>query len=87
MHSPDGALKAVLAGADAVQVVSVLLKHGPRVMEPLVAGFREWMERHHHERIDQFRASLNLKRCDDAGAFERANYIRTLQSWKVLPSA
>jgi dihydroorotate dehydrogenase (fumarate) len=83
IHTPTGALKALLAGAHAVQVVSVLLRHGPRVMAPLVAGVQTWMEQRGYTSIEDFRGSLNLSRCHDPSAFERANYIRTLQTWKV----
>jgi dihydroorotate dehydrogenase (fumarate) len=83
IHASDGAAKAILAGAHAVQLVSVLLRHGPQVMTMLVEGLQRWMRTHSYESIDAFRGVLNLRRCRDASAFERANYIRTLQSWKV----
>jgi len=83
IHTFGGAAQAILAGAHVVQLVSVLLKHGPSVIPMLVEGLRAWMRDHGYERIDDFRGLLNLRRCRDASVFERANYIRTLQSWKV----
>jgi dihydroorotate dehydrogenase (fumarate) len=83
VHAFDGAVKAILAGAHAVQLVSVLLKHGPHTLVTLVEGLQRWMTKHGFENIDAFRGLLNSQRCRDASAFERANYIRTLQSWKV----
>jgi hypothetical protein len=41
------------------------------------------MEWHHFAGLDDFRGRLSLKPTDDPGAFERAHYIRALQSWKV----
>jgi len=76
-------VKALLTGADAVQLVSVLLRHGPAVLPTIVAGLRAWMRGHGYHRIEEFRGLLNLRGCRDASAFERANYLRTLQSWKV----
>ena len=83
IHSSDDIVKAVLAGANAVQLVSVLLKHGPRVLFSLLDGVEKWMKEHEYDSIEEFRGAMNLKRCADPAAFERANYMRILQSWRV----
>jgi dihydroorotate dehydrogenase (fumarate) len=83
VHSCNDAAKAMLAGAHAVQLVSVILKHGPQVLPGLISGLQSWMREHGYETIDHFRGRLDLSRCPDASAFERANYIRTLQSWRA----
>lgn len=82
-HTADDIVKALLTGAHAVQLVSVLLKHGPAVLASLLRGLEAWMRAHGYDSLEQFRGLLNLKTCSDASMFERANYIRTLQSWKV----
>ena len=76
-------VKALLTGAHTVQVVSVLLRHGPHLIAGLLTGLRHWMERHHFQDVGEFRGRLNHQRCRDPGAFERANYIQMLQSWRV----
>ncbi len=83
VHQTEDVVKALLAGAHVVQLVSVLLKHGPRYLTTLLAGLRHWMSEHGYEHIDQVRGAMNLKRCPDPAAFERANYQRILQSWRV----
>ncbi|WP_414663262.1 dihydroorotate dehydrogenase-like protein [Horticoccus sp. 23ND18S-11] len=83
IHTSNGAAKAILTGAHVVQLVSVLLKHGPHVIPTLRDGLLNWMRGHGFESLDQCRGLLNSRRCRDASAFERANYLRTLQSWKV----
>ena len=83
VHSADDAIKAILAGAHSVQLVSVLLKHGPRVLSTLLEGLQHWMEEHGYTSIDEFRGAMNLSRCPDPAAFERANYQRILQSWRL----
>ena len=82
-HTSGDVIKAILAGAHAEQMVSVLLKHGPRVLSTILQGLRIWMDEHGYESVDQFRGAMNMKRCPDATAFERANYQRILQSWKI----
>lgn len=83
VHTAEDVIKALLAGADVVQLVSVLLRYGPQVISLLLTGLNAWMDDHGYANLDELRGAMNLKRCPDASAFERANYIRILQSWKV----
>ncbi len=83
VHTKEDAIKALLAGADTVQLVSVLLKHGPRAMSLLREGLRLWMAEHEYKDVAELRGALNLKRCPDPTAHERANYIKILQSWRI----
>ncbi len=80
IHTADDVVKTLLTGAHAVQVVSALLKGGPHVLPKLLEGLESWMREHGHDSIDDFRGSLNHQSCGDPAAFERANYIRILQS-------
>jgi dihydroorotate dehydrogenase (fumarate) len=82
VHEPADVIKAVLAGAHAVQVVSALLVSGPDRLRTLVRGVERWMERAGHESLADLRGTLSLRHCPDAEAFDRANYLRTLRSWK-----
>lgn len=83
VHSSDDAVKALLAGAHTVQVVSAVLKHGPRFLSTLLNGLKHWVTEHGYSDIEQLRGAMNHRRCPDPSAFERANYIRILQSWRV----
>jgi dihydroorotate dehydrogenase (fumarate) len=82
VHRADDVIKAVMAGADAVQVVSALLQHGPERLTMLRQELLAWMEEHEYASIEQMRGSMSLARCPDPGAFERGNYVRTLQTWR-----
>lgn len=83
LHTVDGVVKSILTGADVVQLVSVVLRHGMHVLPTLAAGLQSWMRRHGFSELREFRGLLDHRRCRDASAYERANYIRMLQSWKV----
>ena len=78
---PNDGIKAILAGADAVQVVSALLRHGPHYTQTLVQGLERWMEWNELTRLDEMRGQASLEHTSDRAAFERANYIRALHSW------
>lgn len=82
VHTATDAVKAGMAGANAIQVVSALLRHGPEHLRTLVDGFREWMIAHEYASFEQMRGNMSLDRCPDPRAYERANYVKTLLSWK-----
>jgi dihydroorotate dehydrogenase (fumarate) len=79
--TPNDGIKAVLAGADAVQMVSALLRHGPAYVSTMRLGLEHWMEWHKMTSLDEVLGRVSLKQTKDPAAFERANYIRALQSW------
>ena len=79
VHSAEDVVKAVLCGADAVQVVSVLLRHGPERLASLRRELGEWLERHECDALADLTGALSLERCPDPAAFERAQYLWLLQ--------
>ena len=83
VHTVEDIIKAIRCGANVVQVVSCLLKYGPSYIGSLINGVRHWLEDHEYESIDQMRGSMSLQHCPDPTVFERANYLRVLQLWKV----
>jgi len=83
VHTPADVVKALLAGAHAVQIVSAVLRHGPTVVTDLLSGLQAWMDEHAYANLDQLRGALNLARCPSPTAHERANYLNVIQSWRV----
>jgi dihydroorotate dehydrogenase (fumarate) len=83
VHTGMDAVKAVMAGASGVQVVSRLLEDGPQQLQTILATMTRWMEEHEYESVAQMRGSMSLQKSPDPGAFERGNYMRVLKSWKV----
>lgn len=80
-HTVIDVVKAVMAGAHAVQMVSALLQHGPTYLRQVRDDLSRWLEEHEFESLRQMQGSMSLLRCRDPGAYQRANYIRLLQSW------
>ncbi len=81
-HTHEDVLKAMMAGADAAQLCSALLQRGVRHLESLLAGIRGWMERNEYESITQMKGSMSQKSVAEPSAFERANYMKALQSYR-----
>jgi dihydroorotate dehydrogenase (fumarate) len=79
--TPNDGIKALLAGAHVVQLVSALLRHGPAYLGAMREGLERWMEWNRMESLGEMRGRVSLATTGDTAAFERAQYIRTLQSW------
>jgi dihydroorotate dehydrogenase (fumarate) len=79
--TPHDGIKAVLAGADAVQLVSALLHHGPAYVGVMRRSLEQWLEWHKMGSLAEARGRLSHQHTQQPGAWERANYIRTLHSW------
>jgi dihydroorotate dehydrogenase (fumarate) len=85
VHSALDAVKAVMAGAHAVQVVSVLLRRAPEYLQVMRQELVAWMEEHGWHSMADMRGVMNLDRCPDPEVYERANYMLMLQGWPPLP--
>lgn len=81
IHHANDVLKMMMAGADAAMLCSVLLKEGIEYAKTILAEMEEWMKLQEYESVRQMKGSMSQKSCEDPGAFERANYMRILQSF------
>ncbi|MFC1553997.1 dihydroorotate dehydrogenase-like protein [candidate division KSB1 bacterium] len=82
IHDHISVLKALMAGADITQMTSVLLMDGISKITEIINDLEKWMVDHEYESVDMMKGSLSQKSCPDPAAFERANYLQTLQSFK-----
>jgi dihydroorotate dehydrogenase (fumarate) len=82
VQTANEVVKFVLAGADAVMTTSALLHHGPAHLRTLVDGLGAWLDRKGYASVAQVRGSMSQQHVADPTAFERANYMKVLQSWK-----
>jgi dihydroorotate dehydrogenase (fumarate) len=83
VHTGIDAVKSLMAGADAVQVVSSLLLNGPEQTGIILDELKNWMEEKECNSVDEIRGCMNYLRCPDPDALERANYMRVLKSRRV----
>jgi dihydroorotate dehydrogenase (fumarate) len=81
VHTAVDAIKSVLAGAHAVQMVSALLKRGPGHLGKVLSEMRLWLDEHGYESLRQMQGSMSLVKSGDPSTLERSNYMRVLQSW------
>lgn len=82
IHRPEDVIKAMMAGASIANVCSALLKNGIGHITTLLEGVKQWMEEHEYESIQQMQGSLSQRSVAEPAAFERANYMKTLRSYR-----
>jgi dihydroorotate dehydrogenase (fumarate) len=81
VHAGTDVVKELIVGADVVMMTSALLRHGPGHVRTVEAELRAWMADCEYESVAQLRGSASQATGVDPAAFERANYMKTLQSW------
>ncbi len=82
VHTSQDVLKAIMAGADVANVASVLLEEGVGAISELINGVGIWMEEHEYESVAQMKGALSQRNVAEPAAFERANYMKVLGSWR-----
>jgi dihydroorotate dehydrogenase (fumarate) len=71
-------LKMILAGADAVQVVSTIYKHGPKQIGKILQEMEEWMTAKKYTSLADFKGKLAKINIKDPYAYQRAQYVDIL---------
>ncbi|MCA9622031.1 MAG: dihydroorotate dehydrogenase-like protein [Myxococcales bacterium] len=82
VHTGRDAIKALMAGAHAVQMTSAVLKRGPAAIRSVRQELSAWMNDNEYSSVKQMIGSMSLARCPEPAAYERANYVKGLQSWE-----
>jgi dihydroorotate dehydrogenase (fumarate) len=82
VHDGDSVVKEILAGADAVQVVSSLYKQGIEYLEEMIDGLKSWMERHNYEKIDDFKGKMSQINSPNPAEYERVQFMRYFEGKK-----
>lgn len=82
IHTGHDVLKMLMAGANITMLCSVLLRHGIDQIRVIEQAMREWMEEHEYESVRQLQGSMSQQNCPNPSAFERAQYLRLLQTYK-----
>lgn len=84
VHTAEDGLKYIAAGADIAMTTSALLAQGPAHIGELRDGIKRWLDDHGYASIDQLRGTMSHRNAADPSAFERANYLRVLDSVREL---
>jgi dihydroorotate dehydrogenase (fumarate) len=85
IHTPQDLLKVVMAGADAAMVCSALYRYGTGHVGTLLEGVEKWMEEHGYASVAEMKGTLSQKSVAEPAAYERANYMKTIHSFRPMP--
>lgn len=85
VHTTADVLKGMMAGAKVTMMASALLREGPQIVAPMLGQIQSWMKEREYESIQQMQGSMSQKSVAEPAAFERANYMKVLDSFRSLP--
>ncbi|MFU8843919.1 MAG: dihydroorotate dehydrogenase-like protein [Bacteroidales bacterium] len=76
VHSGEAVIKQLLAGANAVQVVSAIYNHGPEKIKNMLTDIKKWMTQKSYTTIDEFRGKLSQRAVGNPSVFERVQFMK-----------
>ncbi|MBF2054490.1 MAG: dihydroorotate dehydrogenase-like protein [Candidatus Sericytochromatia bacterium] len=81
IHSVEDVVKLLMAGANVTLLCALLFKRGIGALQVLERELQDWLEDHEYDSVAQLRGSMSQLNCPDPAAFERAQYMKTLQNF------
>ena len=84
IHTSQDVLKGLMAGAKVTMMASELLQNGIRRIGAILDEIRSWMSEHEYESVAQMIGSMSQQHCAEPAAFERANYMKMLASYRPI---
>ncbi len=84
IHTSEDVLKALMAGAKVTMMASELLQNGIRRINVILEEMRRWMNEHEYASVSQMIGSMSQQHCPEPVAFERANYMKMLASYRPI---
>ena len=85
VHTASDVLKTMMAGAKVAMMASNLLHSGEQVIPSMLTELESWMKEREYVSIKQMQGSMSQKSVKEPAAFERANYMNVLNSFRDLP--
>ena len=84
IHTSHDVIKGLMAGAKVTMMASELLQKGVRRIPQVLNELVTWLNEHEYESVMQMIGAMSQKHCAEPAAFERANYMKMLQSYRPL---
>jgi dihydroorotate dehydrogenase (fumarate) len=78
-------VRMMMAGAKVTMIVSALLRHGIDHLRDIEVEMRRWMSENDYGSVRQFQGSMSQVNCPDPSEFERAQYMKAVQTYKPHP--
>lgn len=85
VHTAPDVIKSMMAGAKVTMIASAMLQNGPQMVSPMLEQIAAWMKEREYTSIQQMQGSMSQRSVAEPAAFERANYMKVLDSFRSLP--
>ena len=79
VHSALDVIKATMAGAHVVQMVSALMRHGPGYLQTLRAEVEAWMIANEWNSLEEMRGNMSFQRIPNPAVYERETFRQMFQ--------
>ena len=76
VHNGESVIKQILAGAQAVQMVSELYKKKITYIKEVIETLENWMKAHKYNTLEEFRGKLSQAKADDPAVYERMQFMK-----------
>ncbi len=76
IHDGNGLIKMILAGADAVEIVSTIYKNGPKVIKEMINDLENYMAENGYETIEDMKGVASKQKAKNPAMYERAQFMR-----------
>ncbi|MCB0106917.1 MAG: dihydroorotate dehydrogenase-like protein [Caldilineaceae bacterium] len=86
VHTHEDVLKGMMAGAKVTMMASELLHHGVDRIDEILQEMTIWMEEREYTSVGEMQGSMSQQYVGEPSVFERANYMKVLQSWQSDPT-
>jgi dihydroorotate dehydrogenase (fumarate) len=63
------------------------MERGVGHLSRMLADLETWMQVHEYVSVEQMRGSMSYRRVPNPSAYERANYMKELQSYRPDPAS
>jgi dihydroorotate dehydrogenase (fumarate) len=84
VHTSEDVLKGLMAGAKVTMMASELLQNGVRRIKEILSEIETWMDEREYASVAQMIGSMSQQHCAEPAAFERANYMKVLDSYSPI---
>jgi len=84
IHTSNDVIKGLMAGAKVTMMASELLQNGVRRIGQVLNELVSWLKDREYKSVAQMIGAMSQKHCAEPAAFERANYMKMLQSYRPL---
>ena len=76
IHNGNALIKNILAGADVIQIASVLYKNGIDIISVMNNELISWMERKNYNKLSDFKGKLSYQKISNPSIYERAQFMK-----------